>query len=141
MTAQLQVDGFFHPQYLSYQLFFGRVTCQTMSAGPPFSAGHVAVFLFIGHVALLCICLPGLSLGVSGVTVAFYFSIGHVAFLAICLPGPSLLTSAFFRWRCTFVSQVCHWWCPSFSAGHVAFLVHLSPRSAINWVRPFPLAM
>ena len=94
---------------------------------PPFSAGHVA-FLFI--------CLPGLS----------PFFAGHVGFLFICLPGLSLLVSALFRWPClslvvsalfrwpcsvsihlsprsdSFVSQVCRWWCPPFSAGHVAFL-------------------
>ena len=117
------------------------------------------------------------------------FSAGHVAFLCICLPGLSLLVSALFRWPCStsihlsprsvtggvrpfplamqhfysFVSQVCHWWCPSFSAGHAAFLliclpglslvvsalfrwpcsisIHLSPRSVTGGVRPFPLAM
>ena len=63
----------------------------------------------------------------------------------------------------SFVSQVCHWWCPPFSAGHAAFLfmclpglsllvsalfgwrcnisIHLSPRSVTGGVRPFPLAM
>ena len=71
-----------------------------------------------------------------------------IAFLFICLPGLSMVVSALFRWRCnisihlspmsvtagvrpfplamqhfySFVSQVCHWWCPPFSAGHVAFL-------------------
>ena len=74
-------------------------------------------------------------------------------FLFICLPGLSLLVSALFRWPCSisihhlsprsvtcgvrpfplamqhfysFVSQVCHCWCPpfsaGFSAGHAAFL-------------------
>ena len=64
-------------------------------------------------------------------------------------PGLSLLVSALFRWPCSMssmplsprsvaagvrpfplamlrfyscVSQVCHWWCPPFSAGHLAFL-------------------
>ena len=117
------------------------------------------------------------------------FSAGHVALLYICLPGLSLLVSALFRWPCSisihlfprsvtggvrpfplamqhfysFVSQVCHWWCPPFSACHVAFLficfpglslvvsalfrwrcnisIHLSPRSVTGGVRPFPLAM
>ena len=75
-------------------------------------------------------------------------STDHVAFLFICLPGLSLLVSALFRWPCSisirlsprsvsagvrpfplamqhfysFVSQVCHCWCPPFSAGHAAFL-------------------
>ena len=55
------------------------------------------------------------------------------------------------------VSQACHWWCPPFSAGHVAFLfvclpglsrvplamqhVYSSPRSVTAGVRPCPLAM
>ena len=61
------------------------------------------------------------------------------------------------------VSQACHWWCPPFSAGHVAFLficlrglsllvsalfrwrcnisICLFPRSVTGGVRPFPLAM
>ena len=61
------------------------------------------------------------------------------------------------------VSQACHWWCPPFSAGHVAFLficlrglsllvsalfrwrcnisIGLFPRSVTGGVRPFPLAM
>ena len=62
-------------------------------------------------------------------------------FLFICLPCLSLLISALFRWPCSisihllslvvsalfrciysFVSQVCHCWCPPFSVGHVAFL-------------------
>ena len=63
----------------------------------------------------------------------------------------------------SFVSQVCHCWCPPFSAGHVAFLficlpglsllvsslfrwpcsisVHLSPKCVTAGVCPFPLAM
>ena len=117
------------------------------------------------------------------------FSAGHVETLFICLPGLSLLVSALFRWPCSisvhvspryvtagvrpfplamqhfysFVSQVCHWWSPPFSAGHVAFLficlpglsllvsalfrwpcstsVHVSPRYVTAGVRPFPLAM
>ena len=76
------------------------------------------------------------------------FSVGHVAFLFICLPGLSLLLSALFRTQCSisihsfprsvtvgvrpfspamqhfysFASQVCHCWCPPFSASHAAFL-------------------
>ena len=94
------------------------------------------------------------------------------------------MVSALFRWPCSisihlsprsvtggvrpfplamqhfysFVSQVCHWWCPPFSVGHVAFLliclpglspvvsalfrwpcsisIHLSPRS-VTGVPPF----
>ena len=59
----------------------------------------------------------------------------------------------------SFVSQVCHWWCPPFSGGHVAFLficlpglsllvsalfrwpcsisIHLSPRRVAAGVRLF----
>ena len=76
------------------------------------------------------------------------FSVGHVAFLFLCLPGVSLLVSALFRRQCSIsihlsprsvtagvrpspsamqhfyslVSQVCHCWCPPFSAGDVTFL-------------------
>ena len=81
------------------------------------------------------------------------FSAGHAAFLFICFPGLSLLVSALFRWPCSisihlsarsvsagvrpfplamqhfysFVSQVCHCWCPPFSAGHAAFLLLCIP--------------
>ena len=102
--------------------------------------------------------------------------------LFICLPGLSPALSAPFRWPCSIsihlpprsvtgvrpfalpmqhfyssVSQVCHWWCPPFSVGHVAFLficlpglslpvsaghaAFLSPRSVTAGVRPCPLAM
>ena len=37
----------------------------------------------------------------------------------------------------SFVSHVCHWWCPPFSA----VSIHLPPTSATASVRPFPLAM
>ena len=50
------------------------------------------------------------------------FSTGHVAFLFVCLPGLSVLVSALFRWPCS-------------------ISIHLSPRSVIGGVRPFPLAM
>ena len=47
-------------------------------------------------------------------------------FLFICLPGLSLLVSALFPLAMqhfySFVSQVCHCWCPPFFAGHAAFL-------------------
>ena len=46
--------------------------------------------------------------------------------------GLSLLVSALFRWPCSIFMRLsprsvaagvrCHWWCPPFSAGHVAFL-------------------
>ena len=104
----------------------------------------------------------------------------------MCLPGLSLVASAFFRWPCSisihlsprsvtagvrpfplamqhfylFVSQVCHWWCPPFSAGHAARLfisqvchcwcpplsvghaafLFMCPRPATGGARPFPLA-
>ena len=48
----------------------------------------------------------------------------------------------------SFVSQVCHCWCPPFSihvsarSVHVLSVsIHLSPRSVTAGVRPFPLAM
>ena len=137
---------------------------------PPFSAGHAAC-LFISQVCH-CWC-PSLS-------------VGHAAFLFMCLPGLSLVVSAFFRWPCSisihlsprsvtagvrpfplamqhfylFVSQVCHWWCPPFSAGHAACLfisqvchcwcpplsvghaafLFMCPRPATGGARPFPLA-
>ena len=50
----------------------------------------------------------------------FPLAAGRVAFVFICLPGLSLLVSALFslamRRLYSFVSQVCHWWCPPFSA-------------------------
>ena len=58
--------------------------------------------------------------------------------------------SVLFRWPCStsihlqhfysFVSQVCHWWCPPFSAGHAAFLFICPPGLSLL-VRPFPLAI
>ena len=101
---------------------------------PPFSAG---------------ISILASRRSVAGVSL----SIGHEAFLFICLPGPLLLVSALFRWPCSisihlsprsvtagvspfplatqqfysFVFQVCHCWCPPFSAGHAAFLLICFP--------------
>ena len=100
----------------------------------PFSAGHAA-FLFL--------CLPQVCRWLCPP-----LSAGHGACLFFCLPGLSLLVSALFRWPCnisihlsprsvtvgvrpfplamqkfySFVSQVCHWWCPPFSAGNATFL-------------------
>ena len=114
---------------------------RSVTAGvPPFSVGHAA-FLFIHLVSaqvchFLFMCLPGLSLVVSALcrwpcSISLFF----------CLPGLSLALSALFRWPCSisihlsprsvtagamshfvcsFVSQVCHWWCPPLF--HVAFL-------------------
>ena len=117
-----------------------------------------------GHVALLFICLPHLSVVVSAL----------FRFLFICLPGLSLLVSALFCWPCkpctagvplamlhfySFVSQVSHSCCPPFSAGDATFLfvglpglslaapalstvsIHLSPMSVTAGVSPFRLAM
>ena len=133
-----------------------------------------------GHAAFLFICLPCLSLLVSGIS--------------IHLPGLLLVVSAVGRWPCgvsihlsprsatgvarpfplatqrphSFVSQVCHCWCPPFSAGDATFLfvclpglficlpglsllvsalfrwpcsisVHLSHRLVTGGVRPFLL--
>ena len=95
------------------------------------SAGRVALLFMVchcwcppfsvGHVAFLCICLPGQWLLVSAVTGGGRpFPLAHVAFLFICLRGLSLLVSA--RWPCS-------------------ISVHLSPRSVTAGVRPFPLTM
>ena len=113
-----------------------------------------------GHVAFLFICLPGLSLLVSSIS--------------IHLPGLLLVVFGLERWPCSisihlsprsvtgvvrpfplatqhfysfvsqvchcwcppfplamqhfysFVSQVCHWWCPPFSAGNAAFYSFVS---------------
>ena len=99
---------------------------------PPFCAGHAA-FLFI--------CLPGLSLVVSAL---FCWPCS----ISIHLSPRSLTAGVLFRWPCSisihlsprsvtagvrpfplamqnfysFVSQVCHCWCPPFSAGHAEFL-------------------
>ena len=126
---------------------------------PPFSVGHVA-FLFICVpglsllVSSISIHLPGLSLLVSALfrwrcNISIRLSPRSVTggvrpfplFLFICLPclvsalvrwpcsisihlspGLSLVVSALFRCFYSFVSQVCHCWCPPFSVGHVAFL-------------------
>ena len=92
---------------------------------------------------------------------------GDATFLFICLPGLSLAVSALFRWGCnisihlfprsvtanvrpfplamqhfcSFVSQACHWWCPPFSAGHVAFLFICLPHLSLLVFVPFSLAM
>ena len=133
------------------------------------------------NVAFLFVCLPGLSLLVSAL---FRWPCS----ISTHLSPKSLLVSALFHWPCSisihlsprsvtagvrpfplamqhfysFVFQVCHWWCPPFSAGHVAFeficlpglsllvsalfrwpcsiSIHLSPRSVTACVCPFPLA-
>ena len=81
---------------------------------------------------------------------------GSQFYLKMCPPFVSLLVSEHFY---SFVSQVCHCWCPPFSGDHAAFLVvcppnlslvvsalfrwscgismHLSPRSVTAGVRPF----
>ena len=124
---------------------------------------------FTGHVAFLFICLPGLSLSIHlsprSVTAGvhpFPLAMQHFFSLSIHLSPRSVTAGvrpfplAMQRFY-SFVSQVCHCWCPPFSAGHAAFLficlpvsalfhwpcsisVHLSPRSVTTNVRPFPLA-
>ena len=104
--------------------------------------------------------LPPTSLHLSP-TFANKFTVrGSQFFLKMCPPFVSLLVSEHFY---SFVSQVCHCWCPPFSGDHAAFLVvcppnlslvvsalfrwscsismHLSPRSVTAGVRPFPPAM
>ena len=107
------------------------------------------------HVAFLFICLSGLSLCPP-------VSVGHEAFLFICFPGPLLLVSALFRWPCSisihlsprcvtagvrpfpqamqhfysFVSQVCHCWCPPFSSAMQHFYSLVS-QVCHCWCPPF----
>ena len=95
---------------------------------------HLSPFS-VGHVAFLFICLPGLSLPVSAL---FRWPCS----ISIHLPGLSLLVSALVRWPCCIsihVSQACHWWCPPFAAGHVAFLFFCLP--GLSLVCPCLLAM
>ena len=86
----------------------------------------------------LFICLPGLSLLVSALfrwlcSISIHFCLPLLVSALFrwpcsisihpCLP---LLVSALFRWPCSIyslVSQVCHWWCPPFSAGDATFLL------------------
>ena len=117
------------PCPLAMQHFYSCVSQACHWWCPPFSAG---------------ISILSSPRSVTGVSL----SIGHEAFLFICLPRPLLLVSALFRWPCSisihlsprsvtagvspfplamqqfysFVFQVCHCWCPPFSAGHPAFL-------------------
>ena len=76
-------------------------------------------------------------------------SIGHEAFLFICLPGPSLLVPCSISINLSpspvtggvrpcplamkhfysFVSQLCHCWCPPFFRRQCSISIHLSTRS------------
>ena len=84
-------------------------------------------------------------------------------FLKTCPPFVSLLVSAHFHWPCNIsihpsprcvtagvrpfplamqhfyscVSQVCHWWCPPFSAGRVAFLFICLPGLSLLAMQHF----
>ena len=162
------------PFPLAMQHFYSFVSQVCHCWCPPFSAGD-ATFLFI--------CLPGPSLLVSAL---FCWPCSISINLS---PSPALLVSAHFHWPCSmsihlsprsitagvrpflltmqhfysFVPQICHWWCPPFSAGRVAFLcicfpglsllvsalfrwpcsisIRLSPRSVTAGVRPCPLVI
>ena len=122
---------------------------------------------------LLFICLPGwvlvvgfpaglppTSLHLSPTFSPTSLLLGVLNSFLRCVRPVSLLVSEHFY---SFVSQVCHCWCPPFSGDHAAFLVvcppnlslvvsalfrwscsismHLSPRSVTAGVRPFPPAM
>ena len=52
-------------------------------------------------------------------------------FLKMCPPFVSLLVSALFRWPCS-VSQVCHCWCPPFSAGDATFVFICLPGLSLS---------
>ena len=106
--------------------------------------------------AFLRACLPGLSLVVPPCSISIHLSPRSVTgvrpfpramqnFCSFCFPGLSLVLATQHFYSC--VSQVCHWWCPSISAGDIAFLfvghvayLRLSFRSVAARVRPFPLA-
>ena len=85
----------------------------------------------------------------------FPLAAGRVAFLFICLPGLLAMRHLY-----SFVSQVCHWWCPLAMQEFGSFVsqvchcccpplftspcsisIHLSPRSVAAGVGPFPLVM
>ena len=94
-----------------------------------------------------CICLPFFP---KQFTVR-----GSQFFLKMCPPFVSLLVSAHFHWPCSIsihlscrsvtagvrpfplvsihscVSQVCHWWCPPLSAGHVTVLFICFPSLSL----------
>ena len=127
---------------------------------PPFSAGHVAFLLSPRSVTASVRlfrwpCSISIHLSPRSATAGvrpFRLAMQHVR------PFPLAMEHFY-----SFVSQVCHCWCPPFSAGHAAFLficlpglslvvsalccwpcsisIHLSPRSVNARVRPFPLAM
>ena len=117
----------------------------------------------VGQVAFLFICLPGVSLLVSALfrrqcSISIHLfprSVTAVSALfrrpCISLPGLSLLGVRPFPlamqhfYSCVF--QVCHCWCPPFSAGHAAFYtgaaalfrwpcslsIHLSPMRLLSF--------
>ena len=87
------------PFPLAMQHFYSFVSQVCHCWCPPFSAGHVA-FLFM--------CLPSLSISV-------HVSPRYVT--AGVRPFPLAMQHFY-----SFVSQVCHWWCPPFSAGNGTFL-------------------
>ena len=90
---------------------------------PPISTGHVA-FLFIVSQVCHCWCPPFSADHIPQICRWWCppFSAGHVTFLFVCLPDLLLLVSVLLRWPCS-------------------ISIHLSPRSVIGGVRPFPLAM
>ena len=101
---------------------------------------------------------PGLSRPFPLAMQHFYSFVSHRSVAGCVRPFPLAMEHVY-----SFVSQVCHCWCPPFSAGHATFLficlpglsllvsalfrwpcrnsIHLSRRSVTGGVRPFPLAM
>ena len=70
------------------------------------------------------------------------FSAGHVALLFICLPGLSLLVSALLRWPCRISIHLSpRSVAAGVRPLPCNISIHLSPRSVTGGVRPFPLAM
>ena len=110
------VIGGVRPFPLAMQHFYSCVSQACHCWCPPFSAGHVA---------LLFICLPGLSLLVYSSPRSVTGGVrGHIALLFFCFPGLSLVCPCLMAMKhfYSFVSQVCHCWCPPFSAGDATFL-------------------
>ena len=93
----------------------------------------------------LFICLPGLPLLVSALfrwpcIISIHFSVRPFPpamqhfYTAGVRPCPLAMQHFY-----SCVSQACHWWCPPFSAGHVAFLFFCLP--GLSLVCPGLLAM
>ena len=180
IASERQTSFVSHVISLLLSLKFGACT-----AGVPFPLAMRYFCSFVSHVIsfLLSSRFGACTAGVhSFVSLLAPFSAGGATFLFMCLPGLSLAVSPLLcnisihlfpsssvtvgvrpfplatQHHYSLVSEACHWWCPPFSADHVAFLFiclpHLSllvsalfrwlflPRRSVTaGVRPFLLAM